>query len=617
MIRSAPLLTLFLSASVAFAQNANPTATEVLNRYIEAVGGETAWKEVKTLQAEGRMNLAGLSGKFESWSKFPGKSRANLDLGILKISTGSDGENYWIIDQNGKVNRLGPTEAKLQKLSDYFSDPAKLIEEKDKIKADLVREEADTAGGPGWYVLKLLPEGLDSLFIFINKKTFLLERAFLPVLPSPVTTWFSDYRPVGKVQFPFKQKQKMGSIQEQTVEIASARLNAELADTLFAVPGEHQSRKDFSFPAGTAKTIVAFELVANHIHLKVTLNDSIPGDFILDSGAGATVLSSEFASRCKLPTEGKLGAQGVGGEQEANLTKVAKLEVGGLTLTDQVVATISFEKFTPLIGRTVDGILGYDFISRFVLEVNYTGKTVTMYDPPSFGYDGTGEKLALELVDNNPTVEATLDGEFKGRFRLDTGSAQGIDLNAPFVKANGLLKRYPKKISEMMGAGVGGRASYQLARAESFALGSAVIKKPVVGLWENTQGAFASDRVQGNIGYRILKRFKLIFNYPKNEMILERAENFDEPEKFDRAGLVLTKEEGKTMVAHVLPGSPAEKAGFKVEDEILAVNGKPAAEFSLDQLRELFAGKPGTKVKLKFSREGKGKEVKLELKELL
>lgn len=616
MKRLSPFLAFLLSFSTAFSQK-TPDAAEILERYIEAVGGKAAWNEIQTMYAEGTMSLAGLKGRIKSWSRNPGKSRSLVDLGILKVTAGSDGETNWMIDQNGKVTRLGPTEARLQKLTDYFNDPLRLIIEKEKLSAALVREEADTSGGPGWYVLRIIPEGTDSLFLYFNKKTYLLDRGHIPTPPTPLNAYFSEYRMMGNVLLPYKQRQTLGAIQEQNVEIDSLVLNPELSDTLFALPGEHQSRKDYAFPAGETKVSVPFELISNHVHVKVNLNDTITADFVLDTGAGATVLSSGFASRHNIPLEGKLGAQGVAGHQEANLAKLAKLEIGGLTLSDQVIATIGLEGLTPLIGTPIDGILGYDFISRFVVEVDYDKNRLTMHDPASFTYNGTGQKISLELVNNTPTVEAVLDGKFNGRFRLDTGSSKGIDLNTPFVKAHGLLKRYPKNIPNVMGVGVGGKASFTMARAQSFEIGPFQFPRPLVGLWETEEGAFAFEQTQGNVGYSILKRFKLIFNYSKNELILEKSKKFDEGEKFDRSGLLVSRQNGKTTAALILPGSPAEKAGIQPEDEILYVNRRPVAEYSLDALREILASKPGDKVKITYNRSGKEKETTLQLKELL
>lgn len=65
-----------------------------------------------------------------------------------------------------------------------------------------------------------------------------------------------------------------------------------------------------------------------------------------------------------------------------------------------------------------------------------------------------------------------------------------------------------------------------------------------------------------------------------------------------------------SVVRHVAPGSPAEKAGLKAGDIVLAIGDKPVATF-IDLANDVRSRKPGDKVEVTISREGK--EQKLEL----
>jgi serine protease Do/serine protease DegQ len=74
--------------------------------------------------------------------------------------------------------------------------------------------------------------------------------------------------------------------------------------------------------------------------------------------------------------------------------------------------------------------------------------------------------------------------------------------------------------------------------------------------------------------------------------------------------------EAKGMViSTVTADSPAAKAGLKKEDVIVAINGKPVESF--DALRLIIAqSPPGTKVKVRYLREGKPVEVEIALTKL-
>ncbi|MFB8790210.1 MAG: S41 family peptidase, partial [Potamolinea sp.] len=66
-------------------------------------------------------------------------------------------------------------------------------------------------------------------------------------------------------------------------------------------------------------------------------------------------------------------------------------------------------------------------------------------------------------------------------------------------------------------------------------------------------------------------------------------------------------EKNKTLkVVEPIENSPAAKADIKAGDGILAINGKPTKDMTLEQASALIRGEVGTPVTLKMSRESKG-----------
>ncbi|KKQ73738.1 MAG: Carboxyl-terminal protease, partial [Berkelbacteria bacterium GW2011_GWB1_38_5] len=53
--------------------------------------------------------------------------------------------------------------------------------------------------------------------------------------------------------------------------------------------------------------------------------------------------------------------------------------------------------------------------------------------------------------------------------------------------------------------------------------------------------------------------------------------------KFEGIGAELSKKDGKIIVIAPLADSPAEKAGIKAQDQILAIDGKDTSNYSLDE----------------------------------
>ncbi len=63
-------------------------------------------------------------------------------------------------------------------------------------------------------------------------------------------------------------------------------------------------------------------------------------------------------------------------------------------------------------------------------------------------------------------------------------------------------------------------------------------------------------------------------------------------------GVELKAETGALLIVHVIPGSPAERAGIKAQDRIVAVDGKSTAELSTDEAASMLTGAEGTWVQV-------------------
>jgi predicted metalloprotease with PDZ domain len=123
--------------------------------------------------------------------------------------------------------------------------------------------------------------------------------------------------------------------------------------------------------------------------------------------------------------------------------------------------------------------------------------------------------------------------------------------------------------------GVGGTVPYKLYRGHELQLAGAVIHAPVVEISDTGSGAFASRSIAGNIGAEILDRFRLVFDYRARTITFTPNARLNEPLQSDRTGLSLTQnsQDAFTVLATV-PGSPADEAGLKAGDAIIAIDGR-------------------------------------------
>ena len=150
---------------------------------------------------------------------------------------------------------------------------------------------------------------------------------------------------------------------EISARIDSVRINIDISDSVFLMPGE--TAVDFRFPEGADSAAVPFEIKRNGIMVKVKVNGRGPFFFLLDSGAAATLLSKTVADELGLEAEGAIPARGVGGFGSMGFGKIDSLDIGPLSWSLKRVAIFDFKALSGNSLAQLDGILGYDFFARF------------------------------------------------------------------------------------------------------------------------------------------------------------------------------------------------------------------------------------------------------------
>ncbi len=66
-------------------------------------------------------------------------------------------------------------------------------------------------------------------------------------------------------------------------------------------------------------------------------------------------------------------------------------------------------------------------------------------------------------------------------------------------------------------------------------------------------------------------------------------------------------------ISYIQENSPADLAGLKIGDQILAINGKNIVEYSLNDVILLLSSYEGKKISIKIMRDGVEKKVKFRL----
>jgi len=346
----------------------------------------------------------------------------------------------------------------------------------------------------------------------------------------------------------------------------------------------------------------------------VLVNGRGPFWFEIDTGFQNSAIERRLAESLKLAVGPTQEVKAPGGSVRRATVTGAQLRLGNIVVDDPVLSALDVASFAPFYGHRVDGILGYDFLRRFVVEIDYESATVLVSQRPEYEYHGSGAVLPVDLSSRQPYVTASViqaDGRLaEGRFLLDTGSMDAVNLNGPFAQAHGLTAG---KTLAIRGRSVGGETSGVLLRLNGLRLGPFRIDSPVASVVTDDV-----DRA-GQISGETLRRFKVILDYPRQRVILERNRHFSEPFEVDMAGLVLVAK-GDDLARYevflVLDRSPAAEAGLQAGDALVEVDGAPASNLKLNDLRRRLQMEGVTR-RLVFERDGKRRSANLKLRRLI
>jgi hypothetical protein len=350
------------------------------------------------------------------------------------------------------------------------------------------------------------------------------------------------------------------------------------------------SQPNFSLP---------FKLIDNRVFVEIRLNGQGPYHFILDTGADAD-LSDRVAQRVGLHVEDAGVGEGVGAaRQRFGHTRVAKIQLGRLQLDDVEFAVTSFADAPQVFGtQPVDGFIGREIFERMVVKHDYIHRTLTFTRPDLFNYSGSGTVLYFERPRQIPVIKAQLDG-VAGKFGVDTGARSALLLYGPFCAENKLAEKYGAKLEGVTGWGIGGPVRSLLARASELMLGTTSVHDLVIRLSTQKAGLTASSAMAGLIGPDVLSQFDVTFDYARQRIILENNRDFGRRDSYDRAGLWMGQQENQFTAVDVIAGGPADEAGVKPGDIILAIDGKSAANLLLPEVRATMRRWPiGRKVTL-------------------
>jgi len=564
----------------------------------QAMGG-AAWDKAVTWHETGKVTAGGLTGTYESWEDLPTlRNSSTYVLGPTSGGSGWDGKRAWTMDSTKEVRIETSREAVAQAIQDAYRSeygfffPSRLQSQREY-------EGQKSADGKTYDVVKVTPSGAEPFEVWLDPSSHRLEREVQLTGIQPQTFILSDFASFGGLLVPKKTITRVGNDPkfDQVTDVQSIVLSEPEQVAKYEPPPPPTNTAQW--PTGKDSVTVPFRLLNNHIYLDASINGSAPQPFVFDTGA-TDILTPGAARALNIAVQGALPGGGFGDQiQSFGFAKVKSVSIGGLSLPDQVFGTAGFEGWTEVEGADSAGLLGYEFVKRAVLSIDYAHRTMTFTKQSAFHPPQGVAAIPFTFDGHIPMVKGTLDG-IPGEFELDTGSRGALTVMMPFAKANNLVAKYHATRTVTAGYGAGGPSKVLLARAAKLTLGSVEVDAPVTEFVTDAKGAAQAARTAGNIGGDLLKRFTVTLDYAHQTLWLQPNELSRQREVFDRTGLWIARaKDGGIEVMDVANLSAAAQSGLTIGDVIESVNGKPAKDVALYDLREEFKGAVGTAFKLR------------------
>jgi hypothetical protein len=343
-------------------------------------------------------------------------------------------------------------------------------------------------------------------------------------------------------------------------------------------------------------------------HFPDTLN------FVFDTGSGGISLDSVTAGYLGVKTVGSdKTIRGIAGVKMVEFSNDHTLKLKGLTAEHLDFHINDYDLLTSVYGVKIDGIIGYSFLRRYIVRLDYDSLQMQVYSPGTFKYPRGGYLLKPDFSTLPLQPALVTDGRpILSRFIFDTGAGLSFLLSKDFVDDSAVFRK-GRKFYPTQAEGLGGKTRMELTISKEVKIGPYKFKKVPTHVFADDYNVTSYPLLGGLIGNDILRRFNVIINYPDQSIYLNPNSHFNEPFDYSYTGLGIYLIEGEIRVIDVIPGSPGDKAGFLPGDIIFSVETN--ASKNIQAYKNLFQNSVG-KVRVVIFRGQNPMVLRIDIKDI-
>ncbi len=387
-----------------------------------------------------------------------------------------------------------------------------------------------------------------------------------------------------------------------------------------------KAQNSFNIIGKNEVTSVPFQFKNNLILIPISINNQ-EFTFILDTGVSKTLLFNIKANdSVKLNNRKKVRIKGLGANEYYRAIKSTynfiKIKNVIHPKAEIYLITEANFDFSSRIGIDVHGIIGADLLKNFIVEIDYIKKKIKFYKSKKIKLrrKKKWKIIPIKIINEKPYIALKINNTIQNLL-IDSGSGDALWL---FENEN---NKIPKKhFEDYLGNGLSGEIHGKKAKIKDFFLGNFHLKNVLVAYPDSTYIQYKKDGFTRNgiIGGNILKRFKVILDYPNKRLFLKKNSKFNEPFWYNKTGLdisyngkILVKEQkinllnsdsngNKTIdflsiiqfafkdsyiISGVKKGSSGEKAGLQKGDVLIEINGRQSFNYKLEDIIQKLSGK--------------------------
>ena len=248
--------------------------------------------------------------------------------------------------------------------------------------------------------------------------------------------------------------------------------------------------------------------------------------FVLDSGSNTTLLD---ATLCPGDPKRVVTADGPEGKVDVKIYTTPTASVGKLPLAPlKFVLARDLTQIRRVFGDPIEGILGMDFLHRYVVHVNFDkGEVLFLRSAPIDA--GNEVPLGWDPDSGLPRVDAELVPGESTSFVIDTGNCGLESGNLTRLEMRTLAKKHGfRQVSTDLAESLSGRSTTRSYQGKVLRLGVFSVESPVLG-----------ESSINMLGLGFWSRFTVTFDSPESKLYLRKGDNYSRPDRWNLSGLHL------------------------------------------------------------------------------